>query len=58
MWIVDDDVMPGSRFLQQLSHIAGVRTEACVPPYTWRRFSLLLYRIWTFLFLLYYCLLC
>ncbi|CAM9682368.1 unnamed protein product, partial [Hapterophycus canaliculatus] len=23
VWVVDDDVMPGSRFLQQLSHIAG-----------------------------------
>ncbi|CAM9159797.1 unnamed protein product [Scytosiphon promiscuus] len=24
VWIVDDDVMPGSRFLEQLSHIAGI----------------------------------
>lgn len=24
MWIVDDDVLPGNKFLEELSHIAGV----------------------------------
>lgn len=28
VWIVDDDVRPGRKFLQQLSHIAGVRPYA------------------------------
>lgn len=27
VWIIDDDVMPGSKFLQQLNHIAEVSRD-------------------------------
>ena len=37
VWIIDDDVMPGNLFLQQLSHVAGVRPAGrdvlCFDPY-------------------------
>lgn len=34
VWIVDDDVMPGNKFLEELSHIAGVSLF-----FVWRLFS-------------------